>query len=257
MPRRTIGDLLERWPYQPEGLCLRVITGDDGTEQLQIRLDLGVLQLALEGRPDGRRPHGFAGLLEYHLAQREQYRRRHHTIEGFQLTPADCENLRSEAAQVYQRYFSCFHLGRYQTVERDTARNLTVLDLCWRHSSTEADRWELEQYRPYITMMNALARCELHVADYDHDAAARALQVAIASIRAFGAQHGDRFPIAREVETLAERARAVEQERPRSEADHLQRQLADAIAHEDYEAAARLRDRLERCGADELPPFWE
>ena len=36
----------------------RKIVGEDGKEKLQVRLDLGLLQMELNGRPDGERPHG-------------------------------------------------------------------------------------------------------------------------------------------------------------------------------------------------------
>jgi hypothetical protein len=35
-----------------------------GGRAIQVRLELGILQMALEGRPDGRRPHGSPSLLD-------------------------------------------------------------------------------------------------------------------------------------------------------------------------------------------------
>ena len=56
--------ILEGWPYEPGHLNVRLIEGDDGEPRVQIRLDLGVLQMRTEGRPDGQTPDGFATLLE-------------------------------------------------------------------------------------------------------------------------------------------------------------------------------------------------
>lgn len=57
--------LLDAWPFEPGKLNVRLITGMDGTEKLQIRLDLGVLQMNLDGRPDGLKPAGYPSVLEY------------------------------------------------------------------------------------------------------------------------------------------------------------------------------------------------
>ncbi|NUP98492.1 MAG: UvrB/UvrC motif-containing protein [Armatimonadetes bacterium] len=256
MAGTSIGPLLGRWPYDPNGLCLRLVEGQDGRSKLQIRLDLGLLQIELEGRPDGQRPHGYASLLDYHLAQAEARRQRHGSAEGYELTAADCEALRAEAAQYYQRYFSLFHLQHFAEVERDTARNLTALDFIYRHSSTDADRWELEQFRPYLTMMNALARAERYVEELDYQTAERVLEVASAVIRAFAAANVGRFQVGREVDILNQRLKQLAHERPRSDHELWQRLLSEAVAREDYETAAELRDRLQRADAI-LPPFWE
>ena len=51
----------------------RLVTARDGRSVVQVRLDLGILQLEIEGRPDGQRPHGFATYYEYlrDVAQRK------------------------------------------------------------------------------------------------------------------------------------------------------------------------------------------
>ena len=54
-----IGELLNNWSFDPDEFIARRITASDGTEKIQIRIDMGVLQLEVEGRPDGERPHDF------------------------------------------------------------------------------------------------------------------------------------------------------------------------------------------------------
>lgn len=61
--------LLEAWPYESGKINVRLITGDDETPKIQIRLDLGILQMNIDGRPDGKRPGGFASLLDYYEAK--------------------------------------------------------------------------------------------------------------------------------------------------------------------------------------------
>ncbi|MEM8758083.1 MAG: UvrB/UvrC motif-containing protein [Planctomycetota bacterium] len=61
-------ELLEGWPYEPGRINVRLIERADGERRLQVRLDLGVLQMELDGRPDGHRPHGFESLLDVYEA---------------------------------------------------------------------------------------------------------------------------------------------------------------------------------------------
>src|SRR5205809_890337 len=63
-----LNDLLKDWPHEPGRLNVRKIRGRDGKEKLQLRIDLGVIQMEMEGRPDGQQPHGHGSLLAYHQA---------------------------------------------------------------------------------------------------------------------------------------------------------------------------------------------
>jgi len=45
--------LLKGWDYEPGTINVRKINGMDGQPKLQMRLDLGLLQMELDGRPDG------------------------------------------------------------------------------------------------------------------------------------------------------------------------------------------------------------
>ena len=51
-----IGDLLNGWEFNPDEFLARRIRTGKGEEKLQIRIDMGVLQLELGGRPDGQTP---------------------------------------------------------------------------------------------------------------------------------------------------------------------------------------------------------
>jgi hypothetical protein len=50
-----ISTILRDWDFDPEGVTVRTIQGDDGREKVQLRLDLGVMQMEMDGRPDGER----------------------------------------------------------------------------------------------------------------------------------------------------------------------------------------------------------
>lgn len=64
-----IAHVLETWPHEPGQIQARIIEGRDGEPKVQIRLDLGILQMNMTGRPDGLRPFGFESLLDYYQAR--------------------------------------------------------------------------------------------------------------------------------------------------------------------------------------------
>lgn len=68
---KDITTILAGWDFNPDELQVRIIAGDDGRERIQTRVDLGVLQMELAGRPDGQKPHGFESLLDFYEAQRK------------------------------------------------------------------------------------------------------------------------------------------------------------------------------------------
>ena len=55
-----IGHLLNNWDFEPDEFLARRIQADDGSEKIQIRIDMGILQLETAGRPDGALPFGYS-----------------------------------------------------------------------------------------------------------------------------------------------------------------------------------------------------
>ena len=53
-----------------------------------MRIDLGLLQMELDGRPDGQRPHGFESLLDYYEARRKKAGGRRRKPSRSTRTPA-------------------------------------------------------------------------------------------------------------------------------------------------------------------------
>ena len=50
---KDISSMLSGWDFDPDRVSVRIVTGDDGRDKLQLRLDLGMLQMEFDGRPDG------------------------------------------------------------------------------------------------------------------------------------------------------------------------------------------------------------
>ncbi len=224
-----ISKLLSDWPYESGRIVARAIDGEDGTQKVQVRLDLGIIQMNADGRPDGQRPFGHDSLLDYFEHQilraddsedrtrpsSERPRREEETPEepapeggedesdttrprkggrdneaGVRIAPDDCRLLREEAAQYYQRYLALLTLEDYDRVIRDTTRNLRVLDLCQSHAETEDDRAVLEQFRPYITLARTRALAGKALSDNEPKAALFSIDEGLEAMKKFFTEAG-------------------------------------------------------------------
>jgi len=249
--------ILSAWPFEPGKLNVRIIEGDDQQLHVQVRLDLGILQMRYEGRPDGLEPNGYPSLLEYFEAvfdgvepppdpEPKGDAPRQDDAKPMTLSEADCRALREEASQFYHRYMALLALQDYQGVIRDTTRNLRVLDLCARHASTEGDRTELEPFRPYIMMIRARAMASQALQDNEPKAALLSIDEGIEALRHHFAELGepDRFDSSNEVAMLRGMRNSLIPKLPVSQSTELRQRLQQAIASENYELAAILRDEL-------------
>ena len=241
--------LLQGWDYNSNEVTVRRILGIDGREKIQMRLDLGVLQMEVSGRPDGRRPFGHESLLEFHLERLEEAQ-----IEAddsgrwleWSLDSEACGDLKQEAMQYYYRYLSMFHLSDYEAVIRDTERNIRVFDLIHEYAEDEGDRMSLEQFRPYVLMMRSRALACLALEDKEYNRAMEIIEEGVEEIRDFFLQIGreDLIESCRELQFLEEWAERIENNKPLTPIDKLRRELSHAVEQEDYERAAQLRDEL-------------
>ena len=237
-----ISRLLSGWKFEPNRMQARLIPGEDGREKLQIRLYLGLFQMELDGRPDGLHPEGAESLLE-HLEARNS------SAEGTgKLTPDQLSELMREGVQYYNRYMALFALGEYDRVARDTARNLRLFRFIASHVESNRDRWVFEQYTPFVTMMHGRALGEKALKEGRPRSALRAIDEAIESILGFFREQENEEEMAEcgELSFLRSWRREIEDVPASNAADRLEEQLKLAVAREDYEDAAQLRDQLRR-----------
>ena len=157
-----LNSLLKDWPHESGAIKVRKVSGLDGREKLQLRIDLGLLQMEMEGRPDGQRPHNCESYLVYH--QRRAVRAAERG-EEYELTPEQCGELQQEGIQYYHRYLSLFQIDEFEGVIRDTQRNLDLFTFVDEHSEREDLVWSFQQFRPYVLMMNTRARVSILLAD--------------------------------------------------------------------------------------------
>jgi hypothetical protein len=245
-----ISEVLSGWDFQPDDLQVRLIAGDDGRDRIQMRVDLGVLQMECEGRPDGRRPHDAESLLDFH---EERRRLAVESGEDFTLDAAECAALMREGLQYYHRYLSAFHLQLYDMVARDTERNLRLFAFVSKHAARNRDKIEFDQYRPYVTMMLTRALALKEIGRGDAKAALDRVDDGIRRIREFLAEYrqDEREADCSELNFLLRWRADLHRERPVDPLERLEEQLRDAVARESYEEAARLRDEIAQLRAAE------
>ena len=238
-----LNTILKDWPHENGNVKVRKITGLDGREKLQLRVDLGVLQMEVTGRPDGERPHNCESLLEYH--QRRAVRAAGKG-EDYELTPEECAELQQEGIQYYHRYLSLFQVNDFAGVVRDTQRNLDLFTFVTEHTDREELSWSLQQFRPYVLMMNTRAKVSIFLGQGKFGDAMAEIERGRDAIANFF--HHSNFPElaskSSEIAFLDEWLEEVKAKRPLSKLEIMQREMESAIAGELYERAAELRDAI-------------
>jgi hypothetical protein len=243
---KDIAVILNGWDYNPDEVTVRRILGLDGRVKIQMRLDLGILQMEVDGRPDGQHPHDCDSVLEFYNEQLRRHRELNGDTQDFTLNVDECSELKQEAMQYYYRYLSLFHLGDYWNVIRDTDHNLQLLDLVREYAIEEGDRMSLEQFRPYVIMMNTRARACLALEDRTFDRALEIIDDGIEQIEDFlrSIDRSELIEGCREIVFLQEWSERIRNNRPLSREEKLRQELRVAVEAENYERAAQLRDEI-------------
>lgn len=235
--------ILRGWDYDPARVSARWITGLDGMPKVQLRLDLGVLQMEMEGRPDGSTPRGFPSLLDYYLSLERKAPASHPALK---LNEEACAELQQEAVQYYYRYLSFSALGHLDGLVSDTEHNLRLFEFVAKHAADEELAWQFLQFYPYVRMMNGRAQAEKAIEQKNYDRAIAAVEEALTHIQRFWKEYGEEEDErhCEEIEILKAELISLKRRKPKTEADRLQEDLDHAIATENYEKAAVLRDAL-------------
>jgi hypothetical protein len=243
--------ILAGWEYEPNQITVRKVVGDDGTNKIQMRLDLGLLQMEVTGRPDGQRPGNCESWLHYHEHQRSGYTEKNGTDLGFELSPDACQALREEAVQYYHRYLAEFVLEDFEGVARDTARNLRVLDLCRDYAREEQDRGTLEQYRTYLVMMHTRSHVHMALRRGSFKTALARVKAGLRMIQEIMVETGQEevYDKATEVMILQSLRDEIAARLPADPLEKLEVELQRALAEERYEDAVDLRNRMESMRA--------
>jgi hypothetical protein len=250
---KDISQTLEGWDYDPDQISVRIVPGADGRDKIQLRLDLGLLQMEFEGRPDGRRVEDCTSWLDFYEKKQREHDSRHPDATPFQLESEDCQRLLREGVQYYHRYVSFWHLERYELCARDTNRNLRLFAFVREHARHTKDKLQFDQWRPYVTMMHARAVATPLVGLRDYQAALGAIDAGVESIRRFLAEYeqshnaencSELVYLLRWREELAAKTSGNSHAEPVDPMARLHADLERAVSEERFEDAARLRDTI-------------
>ena len=231
-----ITHLLAEWPFEPDQLNVREVTATDGRRLIQVRVELGLLQFETAGRPDGVRPNDHLTLLE----ALDKARVQHEAITGaepFRLDESMAAALRDEAAIFHQRYVAYLSLEDFDEVVRDTTHSLEIFSFCNTYGLTDQDRDALEPLRPRVVATRARAQAASLIRDGQAKAAMDAISAAVDELCELGSD----LP---EIALLEGMRDVLIPKLPSSQRHELEQRLSAAIAAENYELAALLRDEL-------------
>ena len=238
--REHIDDLLRGWSFESNSLSVRQVKGADGRQVIQMRIDLGLMQMETAGRPDGHRPEGYETYYDYLLTQVLK--------EGndLELDDEQCAEVDREFVQFYHRRICWLALREFEMAVLDADHTLNLMDFCLKHSPD--DHWTLshEQYRPFVLFHRIQAAALAKLDEPGPEAAVQTINQGLERLR----QVFDEYDVEEEFQDneLAQRLESLRESlREQFQVGRtLQEQLDDAVSHEQYELAAHLRDQLRK-----------
>lgn len=231
--------LLQDWPYEPDSLCVRLLKGADGRDVIQLRVDLGILQLETIGRPDGYRPEGHATILDLMLHREAR-------DPDFELDEDICMEIDREFVQFYHRRIAWLRLQRFDLAVRDADHTLALMDFCREHSPCEEWTLQHEQHRAFVVFHRSQAAALQAIEEQSAERAIHALNEGLEMIEESFEELGweDLFESDELVNRLIDLRESLRRDFDIGRT--LQEQLDEAVRLEQYELAAQLRDQLAR-----------
>ncbi|MDA3874617.1 MAG: UvrB/UvrC motif-containing protein [Kiritimatiellae bacterium] len=242
----NITPLLKDWDFDPSRVTARLVEIEDQElQEVQLRLDLGILQMKLNGRPDGEHPHGYESALKY-FRQKILTERR----SGYRLDGDACAELQQECVQVYYRYLALMVLKDYDRVIRDTEHSMEIFNLVEKYAESEDIMWDFLQFKPYVIMMRARAKAEKLAAEVNMDEAIEVIESGMNEIEAFLIKMEDDPDCLEDCQDLSMLEEMITDLRERGDDENpvvaLKQKLHNAVHMENYEEAAKLRDSIRK-----------
>jgi hypothetical protein len=240
-PSDDIDYILQSWPFEPGRLSARLTQAGDGRDVLQMRIEMGLLQMETTGRPDGEKPEGFANYVD--LLQSRLV-----TEMDVELSPEECMEIDREFVQLYHRRICWLALREYERAVLDAEHTLKLMDYCLECSSDEEWVDSHEHFRPFVMFHRIQAKALIALESTTPEQAIEELNQGLEDLRTLYEDE----ELEEEFEEDDIRHRLVElRETLREQFDvgqTLREQLQDAVATEQYELAAKLRDRIDKRG---------
>jgi hypothetical protein len=237
-------EILRDWPYDPDGMGVRLVDAGNERQLIQIRVDMGILQLETSGRPDGTQPYGHETYYDFLLGEalREG--------EDWQMDDEQCSEVDREFIQFYHRRVSWIKLKKYRRAIQDANHTLGLMDLCHAHSPDEHWTISHEQYRPFVMFHRTQAEAFAGLEEEGAEKGIQAINHGLDRMQDLFEQHeaAEYFEDDELVMQLVEMRESMRDEYGVGQT--LQERLADAVAKEEFELAAQLRDQLSQQSTD-------
>src|ERR1700730_6476801 len=128
---QDIDTALQGWEFKPGVVQARLVQARNGRQVIQMRVDLGVLQIETTGRPDGQRPHGNPSYFEY---LQQQARVADRAGQAFTLTEEQSLESDREFVQFYHRRICWLALRNYARAVADSDHTLAFMNFVRDHS---------------------------------------------------------------------------------------------------------------------------
>jgi hypothetical protein len=206
-----------------------------------MRIELGLLQMEFTGRPDGERPGGKDTYLEYisgELGDADDLPQ--------QLTDEQCFEIDREFVQYYHRRICCLALREFDRAVADADHTLELMDFVASHSPNEEWTASHERYRPFVHFHRTQALALAVLEKSGPEPAIEEINKGLEAMRQIfaAAEAEEQFDSDELVVQLRELKESLRKEY--EVGPTLAEQLAEAVAAEEYERAARLRDEIAR-----------
>lgn len=239
---KGLDGILQNWKFDPHALSVRLVKGDDGRDVIQMRVDLGVLQMETQGRPDGLTPDGFSTFLDSMLDIEK-------SDQDFVMDEDQCFEADREFVQFYHRRISWLRLQHYHRAVEDADHTLALMDVCRDHSPEEEWTMSHEQYRPFVLFHRTQASALAALEDSDAEEAIAEIDSGLEMMRTVFEEHEAEEEFEQD-EMVLQLAKLRDSLKEEYLGPSLEERLEHAVKSEEYELAARLRDELARKQAN-------
>ena len=247
-------DLLLAWPWEPGRLNVRFIDGETDEKLLQVRLELGILQMPVTGRPDGLCGEKLAEAVETALFGLNSctpcatmLQATVDCLQDGEVLPSElCLALRNEMALFEYRALMLSELQDTENAIADIAHGIQICNILSTSAALESDRRNGLYARIRQEMLLGRLHAAQAVSAGAQPQAREAIVVALEAIRKTLAALGEENSFAQreEVRVLHGMLEMLVPRLPASQRIELQDRLARAVAEENFKLAAILAAEL-------------
>ncbi|MCH2142668.1 MAG: UvrB/UvrC motif-containing protein [Phycisphaerales bacterium] len=213
-----LSTIFSQWPLGPDQEVLRLVDLGDGRQVIHVRIEMGLVQLEIDGRPDGL-PSVF-------------------TTSQTIVDQDTAERLMHEASLHDYRGHLLLTLGCHAAALRDAEHVIRCAKAAIGVAATSA----LDDARRRGFTLRARAAAEAAIATGRKDLAREAISRGLTDLAELADQ--DQYETCNEVMLLRGMRDVLTPQLPSSQREELRQRLRDAVERENYELAAILRNEL-------------